>query len=118
MINDDFNFEFDCSDFPVSIEKFAAYLDGNLSDDEMQRVEAVIDGDEGMLGIVSQNIFIEDLQDIYDIDNNILPFGLKAMDFNIPEIASFDHNPTINYEFGIGNDNLSLIHISEPTRPY
>lgn len=38
MIHDDFNFSFDSSDFPVSIEEFAAYMDGNLSDDEMQRV--------------------------------------------------------------------------------
>lgn len=60
MINNDFNFEFDSSDFPVSIEKFAAYLDGNLSDDEMQRVEAVIDGDEGMQDVISHNQYIDE----------------------------------------------------------
>ena len=52
MINDDFNFSFDSSDFPVSIEEFAAYMDRNLSDDEMQRVSSVIDNDEMMQGVM------------------------------------------------------------------
>ena len=52
MIQDDFNFTLDSSDFPVSIEEFAAYLDGNLSDDEMQRVSSVIDNDEMMQGVM------------------------------------------------------------------
>ena len=52
MIQDDFNFTLDSSDFPVSIEEFAAYMDGNLSDDEMQRVSSVIDNDEMMQGVM------------------------------------------------------------------
>lgn len=52
MIHDDFNFSFESSDFPVSIEEFAAYMDGNLSDDEMQRVSSVIDNDEMMQGVM------------------------------------------------------------------
>ena len=52
MIQDDFNFSFDSFDFAVSIEEFAAYLDGNLSDDEMQRVSSVIDNDEMMQGVM------------------------------------------------------------------
>ena len=52
MINDDFDFTFDSSDFPVSIEEFAAYLDGNLSDDEMQRIDSVIENDESMQGVM------------------------------------------------------------------
>ena len=52
MIQDDFNFTLDSSDYPVSIEEFAAYMDGNLSDDEMQRVSSVIDNDEMMQGVM------------------------------------------------------------------
>lgn len=85
MINDDFNFEFDSSDFPVSIEKFAAYLDGNLSDDEMQRVKAVIDGDEGMQDVISNNQYIDET-----LSNNkplelVLPDELTQFDFDIPQ---------------------------------
>lgn len=52
MIHDDFNFSFDSSDFPVSIEEFAAYIDGNLTDDEMQRVSTVIEQDDTMQAVL------------------------------------------------------------------
>lgn len=52
MINDDFDFTLDSSDFPVSIEEFAAYMDGNLSDDEMQRVSSVIEHNDTMQNIM------------------------------------------------------------------
>ena len=52
MINDDFDFTLDSSDFPVSIEEFAAYLDGNLTDDETQRVGHIIDNNEVMQEIM------------------------------------------------------------------
>ena len=37
---------------PVSIEEFAAYLDGNLSNDEMKAVSSVIANDDAMQDIV------------------------------------------------------------------
>lgn len=52
MINEDFDFTLDSSDFPLSIEEFAAYMDGNLSDDEMQRIGSVIENDETMQGVM------------------------------------------------------------------
>ena len=52
MINDDFDFTYDSSDFPVSTEEFAAYMDGNLSDDEKQRVGHIIDNNEVMQEIM------------------------------------------------------------------
>ena len=52
MISDDFDFTLDSSDFPVSIEEFAAYMDGNLSDDEKQRVGHIIDNNEVMQEIM------------------------------------------------------------------
>ena len=45
---------------PISIEEFAAYLDGNLSDDEMQRVSSEIENDEAMQDIAVNNLSIED----------------------------------------------------------
>lgn len=60
MINDDFNFTFDDSEFPVSIEEFAAYLDGNLSDSEMNNIQQVVDDDIHLRKILETNGFIED----------------------------------------------------------
>ena len=51
---------------PVSIEEFAAYLDGNLSDDEMQRVSSVIENDEAMQDIAVNNLSIEDALSHYE----------------------------------------------------
>lgn len=96
MIKDFFNFTFDSSDFPVSIEKFAAYIDGNLSDDEMQRVSSVIEKNDTMQDIMDsmeqseltlakyrkENIkFPEDdisekYFDIPNIDNHLFDGGL------------------------------------------
>ena len=113
MINDDFNFSFESSDFPVSIEEFAAYIDGNLSDDEMQRVSSVIENDESMLDIVDQNILVGILQDNYDMDSDLLPLELKNMDFTIPEVDSFIHSPVVNYEFGIENEHNANCLVNE-----
>lgn len=69
---------------PVSIEEFAAYLDGNLSDDKMQSVSSVIENNETMLDIVGQNGLVEDLQETYNGDDNILPIELESLNFNTP----------------------------------
>ena len=103
MINDDFDSTLDSSDFSVSIEEFAAYLDGNLSDDEMQRVESMIEEDETMQDIVSQNGHIEELQMLYNTEENTLPIELDGLGFDIPNIESLNYNSMPYDEIGVGN---------------
>lgn len=69
---------------PVSIEEFAAYLDGNLSDDEMQRVSSVIENDEAMQDIAVNNQSIEDALSNCESSEFILPDELTSLDFDIP----------------------------------
>lgn len=109
MIHDDFNFSFDSSDFPVSIEEFAAYIDGNLSDDEMQRISSVIEYDDTMQDIVGQNAIVEDLQEAYYTDDYILPLEIESLDFNIPEITLLESNSIPCDDIGIES------HISNHT---
>lgn len=52
MKTNDFNTSLDNSDFPLSIEELAAYLDDNLSEDEMQRVESVIEHNEALQDVM------------------------------------------------------------------
>lgn len=85
MIQDDFNFTFDSSDFPVSIEEFAAYMDGNLSDDEMQRIGSVIENDESMQGVIDCMEQSELTLAEYWQEDMQLPEVLEEMDFYIPE---------------------------------
>lgn len=70
---------------PLSIEEFAAYLDGNLSDDEMQRVSSVIENDAAMQDIAVNNLSIEDALSNYEPSELILPDELTSLDFEIPQ---------------------------------
>lgn len=70
---------------PVSIEEFAAYLDGNLSDDEMQRVSSVIENDGAMQNIADNNQSIEDTLSHFESSEFTLPDELTSLDFEIPQ---------------------------------
>ena len=87
MIHDDFNFSFESSDFPVSIEEFAAYMDGNLSDDEMQRVESVIDHDETMQDVMECMEQSEQTLTEYGQEDMQLPEEIYGDFFTIPKIT-------------------------------
>ncbi len=85
MINDDFDFTFDSSDFPVSIEEFAAYMDGNLSDDEMQRIGSVIENDETMQGVMDSMEQSELTLAEYGQEDMQLPKEIADGEFDLPE---------------------------------
>ena len=87
MINDDFDFTFDSSDFPVSIEEFAAYMDGNLSEDEMQRISSVIENDETMQDVMDSMEKSELTLSEYTPDDLQLPEEITGGGFEMPEIA-------------------------------
>lgn len=86
MIHDDFNFNFDASDFPVSIEEFAAYMDGNLSDDEMQRVSSIIEHNDTMQDVMDSMEQSELTLAEYDQDDLQLPEEIAEDGFELPEI--------------------------------
>lgn len=85
MIHYDFNFSFESSDIPVSIEEFAAYMDGNLTDDEMQRVSTVIEHDDTMQDVLDSMEQSEMTLADYGLEDMQLPEVLEEMDFYIPE---------------------------------
>lgn len=85
MINDDFDFTLDSSDFPVSIEEFAAYLDGNLTDDETQRIDSVIENDESMQGIMDSMEQSELTLAEYGQEDVQLPEEIADGEFDVPE---------------------------------
>ncbi|MCD8235834.1 MAG: hypothetical protein LUD00_04100 [Prevotellaceae bacterium] len=88
MINDDFNFTLDNSDFPVSIEEFAAYLDGNLSDKEMERISSVVENDDVMQDVMDEMEQSELTFAEYGQEDVLLPEVLEEIDFFIPETDS------------------------------
>ena len=85
MIHDDFNFSFDSSAFPVSIEEFAAYMDGNLSEDEMQRISSVIENDETMQDVMDSMEQSELTLAEYGQEDMQLPEEIADGEFDVPE---------------------------------
>lgn len=85
MINEDFDFTLDSSDFPLSIEEFAAYMDGNLSDDEMQRIGSVIENDETMQGVMDSMKQSELTLAEYGQEDMQLPKEIADGEFDLPE---------------------------------
>ena len=86
MIQAAFNFSLDSSDFPVSIEEFAAYIDGNLSDDEMQRISSVIEYDDTMQGVMDSMEQSELTLAEYTPDDLQLPEEIAGDGFEVQEI--------------------------------
>lgn len=71
-------------DSGISIEKFAAYLDGNLSDQEMSEVSSLIDSNEEMQNFSLINNQIEDTISGYSVQDMELPSVLQSTDFDFP----------------------------------
>lgn len=90
MINDDFDFTLDSSDFPVSIEEFAAYLDGNLSDKEMERISSVVENDEVMQDVMDEMELSELTLAEYGQEDLQLPEEIKSDFFSIPDMNTND----------------------------
>lgn len=78
---------------PISIEEFAAYWDGNLSDDEMERVSSVIENDESMQNISFHNESVEENLADCEFTDLSLPEELSSLDFEIPQI-----DDTMNFD--------------------
>lgn len=69
----------------ISIEKFAAYLDNNLPENEMAMLDNVINTDEAMSSIISLNNQIDN----YSIENATeLPTEILTNSYEIPNIDS------------------------------
>ena len=70
----------------ITIEQFAAFLDGNLSEDETAAMEVAIDGSEQLSGILDDAMNIEDYMDLQPESAFELPEEIALMDFELPVI--------------------------------
>lgn len=88
MMNDKFGSGHGDSYLPLSIEEFAAYLDGNLSDDGMRRMSLVIENDEGMQEVMDGVEQSELTLASYTAEDLRLPEDLKGTDFLLPRVGA------------------------------
>lgn len=76
--------------FP-SIEKFAAYLDGNLSQSEMQQFSQFAEHDSELHHLLDANDVVDDtIAGFTDADLQ-LPNEIKGSDFDLPDVCNVDN---------------------------
>lgn len=83
-----------------SIEKFAAYIEGNLSQDEMLQFSNMAARNEDLMHLLDANDTIEETLASYDEVDLMLPEEIASMDFDLPEIENVD-------AFNLEGDSLS-----------
>lgn len=71
---------------PVSIEEFAAYLDGNLTENGMNEVASAIQSDGSLQNILSTGYMVDETLSTYDNWNQIVPDDVFTDSFEIPNI--------------------------------
>ena len=98
---------------PISIEKFAAYLDNNLPENEMQEIEAAISQNDSLEELVEMSDMIDEdvqtyLQDdfTYDADMSML----DESDFEIPQFEETSEEiPLVASVADASNENIDNI---------
>lgn len=68
----------------ISVEQFAAFLDGNLSEDEMEFVATAIDNNEEYTDILNDTMDIDSYVEMMGDDLSMPDFDL--IDIDLPEI--------------------------------
>ena len=72
---------------PLSIERFAAYLDHNLPDGEMQAIDNVVSKNESLSQLVTLSKEADTFMAEWQPEE--IPFDTNAIDFELPQIESF-----------------------------
>ena len=76
---------------PVSIEEFAAYLDGNLTEDGMNEVAFAINSEDNLHAIMSSCQTVDDTLANYEPLQLTVPDEISTMDFEIPNVNDCDY---------------------------
>lgn len=99
---------------PVSIEEFAAYLDGNLTEDGMNKVASSIQSDKFLRNISSDSINIDDSIANYESKGQTVPDNIASDDFEIPDITeNFDNTDIFSLiEGSVNSVNIEALDSS------
>lgn len=93
----------------ISIEKYAAYLDGNLPDEEMKQMKAFIDTDADMQAVLEADSNIGADLDLDLLEDEPIPHETELPSFELPMIEEnlpFEENSFINEIFSPTDDSF------------
>lgn len=82
-----------------SIEKFAAYLDGNLSQDEMLQFSELAIHNEDLMNLLEANVAVNETLASYNDTDLELPEEIAGWDFNLPEIENIENSEFVGDSF-------------------
>lgn len=96
-------------DSGISIEKMAAFLDGNLSASEMQGISSLIDNDASLQRFMDASSVIDDSISAFSLLDMDLPQELQMLDFELPSLDGDLHGlVTLSPEPSPFPDNLMV----------
>ena len=91
----------------VSIEKVAAFLDGNLPENEMQQISSLIQNDDALKSIYEVSENIDTSLNEYTSNGIQIPDEILNLDFDLPTIDDTYH-PSNEFMF----DSMSSLEIA------
>lgn len=80
----------------ISIEEFAAYLDGNLLPDGMERIEQVISSNPSLAAIKRFSDQVDTDVDMFYGNNLQIPANIANLDFDLPALDEFNRHQNAN----------------------
>ena len=84
----------------LSIEKLAAFMDGNLTQDEMTQISKLADDNFELHQMLEANDVIDNEIASYDGQDMQLPDEIIGEDFRIPDIENVDFFSALGDSFG------------------
>ena len=99
----------------ISIEKMAAFLDGNLSASEMQGISSLIDNDASLQRFMDASSVIDESISAFSMSEMDLPQELQTLDFELPSLDSDFHGlVTLSPEPLPFQDNMMVAACADP----
>lgn len=77
---------------PISVEEFAAYLDGNLSMQEANRITDLAQEDESFKRLLDANDVIDKTLSSYSGKDLELPQEIESLSFELPSLHDDNHH--------------------------
>lgn len=99
----------------LSIEKFAAYLDGNLLPEEMQQISSLIEKDDMMQEVYGASKIVDETLANYTPDDLILPEEITSSDFKLPSFGDASQLTDLSDDYGmVACANADMADIVDP----
>lgn len=100
-------------DTGVSIEKMAAYLDGNVYSEEAQKISSLISSNDDLKQFVESNDAIDEgIEDFYSLGGE-MPEEISNLDFDLPDVSVGDEISEASDILSEDCDSLPVNH-SQP----